>query len=156
MGTILGLAALLAALAAIFYTWRLQRELDKAAGRLDRYNRALFQANEETRRLREQLAEDNARWHVELLRRTGGEFTPDLKVREAVMLHPQAQQVLAAFHLGGCSQCGVDPDATLQQVSGDNSIDVNKLLASLNQLQVAGHGGAAPSFAKTPNVQLEF
>jgi hypothetical protein len=48
--------ALLAALLALAYAWRLHHELDRATARLDRYNKALFDAGEELRQLRELLA----------------------------------------------------------------------------------------------------
>ncbi len=51
------LAALLIAAAALFYTWRLHKEVDRAAARLDRYNKALFDAGEEIRRLRTLLGD---------------------------------------------------------------------------------------------------
>jgi hypothetical protein len=50
-------AALAAAVLALLYTWRLHKELDRATARLDRYNRALFDAGEELRQLRQQLGE---------------------------------------------------------------------------------------------------
>jgi len=54
------LAALLVAVAALFYTWRLHKEVDRAAARLDRYNKALFDAGEEIRRLRALLDSSQA------------------------------------------------------------------------------------------------
>ena len=47
--------ALLAAVVALAYAWRLHTELDRAAARLDRYNKALFDVGEELRQLRERL-----------------------------------------------------------------------------------------------------
>jgi hypothetical protein len=47
--------ALLAAAVALLYAWLLQREVDRTAARLDRYNKALFQANDEIRQLREHV-----------------------------------------------------------------------------------------------------
>ena len=47
--------ALLVALAALAYAWRLHTELDRAAARLDRYNKALFDTGEELRQVRERL-----------------------------------------------------------------------------------------------------
>lgn len=52
---VLSVVALLAALVALAYAWRLHTELDRAAARLDRYNKALFDAGEELRQLRERL-----------------------------------------------------------------------------------------------------
>ena len=53
--TVVSVVALVAALVALGYAWRLHAELDRAAARLDRYNKALFDAGEELRQLRERL-----------------------------------------------------------------------------------------------------
>lgn len=58
MANVLSVAALFAAVAALLYVWRLHKELDRAAARLDRYNKALFAVGEELRQLRGQLAHE--------------------------------------------------------------------------------------------------
>jgi hypothetical protein len=55
MATAFSMVALLAAAAALLYAWRLHTELDRAAARLDRYNKALFDAGEDLRQLRAQV-----------------------------------------------------------------------------------------------------
>lgn len=55
MANVLSVVALLVALAALAYAWRLHTELDRAAARLDRYNKALFDTGEELRQVRERL-----------------------------------------------------------------------------------------------------
>ena len=52
---VLSVVALLAALLALAYAWRLHTELDRAASRLDRYNKALFDVGEELRQVRARL-----------------------------------------------------------------------------------------------------
>jgi hypothetical protein len=52
---VLSVVALLAAVLALAYAWRLHTELDRAASRLDRYNKALFDTGEELRQVRERL-----------------------------------------------------------------------------------------------------
>jgi hypothetical protein len=81
-----------------------------------------------------------------------------MTVREAQRLHPQTEQVLAAFHLGGCSSCAVDPDVTLAEAGRQRGIDSAQLLASLNQLlgPASQANGASPKMVKVPNVQVEF
>jgi hypothetical protein len=159
MVTFLGVSALGVALLALLYAWRLQRELARATARLDRYNRALFQANDEIRRMREQLADVAAEVRVASMRSGGPvEFSTSMTVREARRLHPQTEQVLAAFHLGGCSNCAVDPDVTLAEAVRERGIDAVQLLASLNQLLGPGPQAneAPPTMVKVPNVQVEF
>ena len=55
MANVLSIAALLAAVLALLYAWRLHTELDRASSRLDRYNKALFDAGEELRQVRDRL-----------------------------------------------------------------------------------------------------
>jgi hypothetical protein len=55
MAELLSVVALLAALLALLYARRLHAELDRAGSRLDRYNKALFDAGEELRRLRQKV-----------------------------------------------------------------------------------------------------
>ncbi|MFZ4848962.1 MAG: hypothetical protein ACOYL7_07545 [Caldilinea sp.] len=57
LSVLLSLLALGGALAAIGYTWTLNRELDVVRERLDRYHRALFKAEEALRTTRQRLAE---------------------------------------------------------------------------------------------------
>jgi hypothetical protein len=57
MANVLSVAALLGALVALLYAWRLHKELDRVTARLDRYNKALFDAGEELRQLRAQLVQ---------------------------------------------------------------------------------------------------
>ena len=158
MSTVLILISLIVALIAFGYAWKLQQELGQTTRRLDRYNRALFDANDELRRLREELAASVAQLRVEMMQTAGHpQFTPQTTVREAQLLHPQARQVLAGLHLGGCSNCAVEPDETLRKVSADHGIDLTLLLANLNFLlhaEQADGNGVQP--VKIPNVVLEF
>lgn len=159
MGTALSLTALVLAALALVYAWKLGHELATANRRLDRYNRALYDADDQIRRLREEVAESTARLRVELMQRTGAvAFAPHMTVREAQQLHPQVPQVLAGFHLGGCSSCAVEPDDTLAEACSEHGVDPAALLATLNGLLagVNGNGGAAPQLVKIPNMTLEI
>jgi hybrid cluster-associated redox disulfide protein len=162
MATVIALIAFVVALLAVAYSWKLNQELATASRRLDRYNKALFDATDEVRRLREQMAEETARLRVDLRRQSspqsgGSVFTPDLTVRETLMLHPQAEQVLAGFHLGGCSHCAVEPDETLAQACAQHGIDVQALMGNLNMLtQAPVSAGTGPQLVKLPNVALEL
>jgi hypothetical protein len=159
MGTIVSGLALLISLAAVGYAWKLQQELQGATRRLDRYNRALYSANDDLRQLREELRETKAQLRVELMQSApGAAFTPATTVREAQLLHDQAAQVLAGYHLGGCSSCAVEPDATLAQICQEQGRDLTQLLVTLNGLRQAQHGQTSASIQplKLPNVELAF
>ena len=159
MGTIVSGLALLMSLAAVGYAWKLQQELQGATRRLDRYNRALYSANDDLRQLREELSETKAQLRVELMQGQNGRvFTPATTVREAQLLHGQAAQVLAGYHLGGCSSCAVEPDATLAEICQEQGRDLAQLLATLNGLRQAHNGQAIDQIQplKLPNVELAF
>jgi hypothetical protein len=152
-------SALLLSLAAFAYAWKLQQELHSATRRLDRYNRALFDAHDEIRRLHETLAETAAQVRVGLKRNHGHmSFEPEMTVREAQLVHPQVQQILAGFHLGGCSSCAVEPDDTLAQICAEHGQDIQLLIQNLNLLLDGGngHNGAALQPVKVPNVAIDF
>ena len=159
MGTGISWLALMIGGIALAYAWKLQQELNTATRRLDRYNRALFDANDEMRQLREELVATGAKLRVELQQRTGTiAFQPEMTVREAQLLHPQAQQILAGFHLGGCSSCAVEPDETLATVAANSGLELDVLLKNLNLLVERGYGqrnGAIQS-VKIPNVELSL
>ncbi|RIK37982.1 MAG: hypothetical protein DCC55_22560 [Chloroflexi bacterium] len=159
MATWIAVIAFVIGFVAFAYAWKLQQELAVATRRLDRYNKSLFEANDELRRLREEVTETTAQLRVEI-RRQGGQngFEPEMTVREAQLLHPQAQQILAGFHLGGCSSCAVEPDATLAAVCADHGVDVQQLVQTLNRLVIPANGqrGQALQPVKVPNVELNF
>jgi len=160
MGTILSWLALILGIAAIGYAWLLQQEVARTTRRLDRYNRALYDANDEVRRLREELADNIAQLRVETMQKGSRSlaFTPQLTVREAMLLHPQAEQLLASFHLGGCSSCAVDADETLAQVCREEGRDLTDLLANLNMLLMPQGENSHQPFVpvKIPNVELNI
>lgn len=160
MGAIISWLALLAAGGAVAYAWKLQQELHTATRRLDRYNRALFDANDEIRKMREELntAFAQVRAEHQLPAGVAATFAPQMKVREAVALHPQAEQLLAAFHLGGCNSCAVDPNDTLADICREHGRDLTQLLQNLNLLVVDGQLApkGQPQLLKVPNVELSF
>ena len=159
MLTIVTWLALLTALAALGMVWKLNGELATATRRLDRYNKALFDAADEVRRVRESTLIELAGLRA-LMRRQTGEavFTPEMTVREALAIHPQVEQVMAGFHLGGCSHCAVEPDDTLGGICAQHGVDAVMLLSNLNLLvgEPANGHPAAPVLVKLPNVQLEL
>lgn len=159
MGTMIGWIALVVGGAAVAYVWKLQQELQTATRRLDRYNRALFDANDEIRKVREELTAALAQVRAESRLPSGAPvlFIPQMKVRDAVTVHPQAEQILAAFHLGGCTSCAVDPNDTLTDICREHERDLAQLLQSLNLLTATAKGATGqPSVIKIPNVELSF
>ncbi len=62
------------------------------------------------------------------------QFTPDMTIRQAMDTHPEAGLVLASYHLGGCSHCGINQVETLGQVCSAYGIPIDALISSLNDL----------------------
>ena len=157
MPTFLSILALLIALAALAYGWKLQQEMSTAARRLDRYNRALFDANDEMRGLRADLERSNAELKVAIMRGGSGlHFAPETTVQEAELMHPQVTEVLASFHMGGCDSCAVNPGNTLAQICAERDLPVESLLANLNMLVAGDNATGAPTHVKIPNMVLEI
>jgi hybrid cluster-associated redox disulfide protein len=167
MMTVIAWLALLVAVAALGFAWKLNSELATATRRLDRYNKALFDANDEIRHLSERVEDEIAQMRVALRQQQGAPaFAPEMTVREALLAHPQAEQVLAAFHLGGCSHCAVEPGDKLADACREHGVDVQTVVGNLNLLvsqgqPVAvngrhGQGNGTPQLVKIPNVALEF
>ena len=61
-------------------------------------------------------------------------FNKDMKIHEAIKLHPDAQSIFASFHLGGCSACAVGADETIAEGTLTHEVDMAKLLEALNKL----------------------
>lgn len=61
-------------------------------------------------------------------------FSLDMKVGEAMKVHPKAQFVFASYHLGGCSHCAISEHETIEQVCYGYGIPPEDLLESLNSL----------------------
>lgn len=78
-------------------------------------------------------------------------FHVDMPVAEAMALHPRVAEVFAAFHLGGCSHCGISHYETIGQVSMAYGVDVEVLLEVLEGLMEE----SAESTAKTTDEKPE-
>jgi hybrid cluster-associated redox disulfide protein len=70
-------------------------------------------------------------------------FRPDMPVAEAMSLHPRAAEVFAAFHLGGCSHCGISQWETIEQVCAAYGVEVETLLEVLESLMSEEPAAAA-------------
>jgi hybrid cluster-associated redox disulfide protein len=61
-------------------------------------------------------------------------FGAETIVAEALEMHPKARWVFAAYHLSGCSGCGLADEETLAEVADGYGIELDALLADLNSL----------------------
>lgn len=61
-------------------------------------------------------------------------FDLNMTVAEAIAKHPRAAEVFAAFHLGGCSHCGISQVETVAQVCMAYGVDAEVLIQVLDEL----------------------
>jgi hybrid cluster-associated redox disulfide protein len=61
-------------------------------------------------------------------------FMADMTIREAWGAHPDAPAVFKAHHLTGCPDCALSARESIADGAGDHGLDVQALLADLNQL----------------------
>ncbi len=72
---------------------------------------------------------------LEALKQTGQlRFEPTMTIAEAMAIHPGVSDVLASFHLRGCSQCAISDVDTLEGACRSYGIDQSALLAALTKL----------------------
>lgn len=151
--------ALIVAALALVVAYLSFRRAGALEGRLSRANNSLFE-------LRGELGETRDRLEARLLelraeaRSKAGELTfdPGMTIAEAMQVHPSVGEVLASFHLGGCSHCAVSDVDTLEGACRTYGIDQNGLMAALFKLVEPGVADPARlrQMTKSPNVQLEF
>ena len=78
-------------------------------------------------------------------------FDPNMTVGEAMAIHPQVSEVFTAFHLGGCSSCGISEIETIGQVCVGYGIDVEILLDVLEELMADDSAGRPQEAASEPD-----
>ncbi|MEZ4610924.1 MAG: hypothetical protein R2838_11895 [Caldilineaceae bacterium] len=76
-------------------------------------NKALFDANDRILALRKVWRASRAELRMQQMHRNGASEHFRHDRAQVTLPHPQAAEVLAGFHLGGCSSCAVDDDDTL-------------------------------------------
>lgn len=65
---------------------------------------------------------------------TAQKFVGTMTVGDALRAHPRAKEMMASFHLGGCSACSMSEEETLEQVCEGYGVSLEKLMAALNGL----------------------
>ena len=152
MATIALVIAALAVIVAFFALRRagtLAERVDRAAGSIAELRSALNDTNE---KLNSQLTDVRLEQ-----RRQAGEtiFTPTMTIAEAMQVHPKVSEVLANFHLAGCSHCAVSDVDTIEGACQTYGVDQNALMSALNDLAGGASGGSAGP-AKSSNVKVSF
>jgi hybrid cluster-associated redox disulfide protein len=148
--------ALIAAVLALVVAFFAIRRAGALAERADRAANSVLE-------LRSALIETNDKLDSALTdlrfeqRRRSGEtiFTPTMTIADALQVHPKVSEVLASFHLGGCSSCAVSDVDTIEGACQTYGIDQSALMGALNGLAGGASGGSAGP-AKTPNIKVSF
>ena len=106
--------ALLLSIIAVFIAWNANKKNKELKERLAQTNSRVYHLRREIEEKQEAAHENHLKLKFELLKLSGNlEITPEMRIDEVIAAHPQAQQVLAGFHLGGCSSCSIDDNQTL-------------------------------------------
>jgi hybrid cluster-associated redox disulfide protein len=58
-------------------------------------------------------------------------FEPSMKIADAIAIDPRIRDVLAQFHLGGCSSCAVNEEHTIEQAAMSYGVDLDRLMIAL-------------------------
>lgn len=149
-------AALIIAGVALLIAFLTLRRASTLVERMDRATSSILE-------LRGALNEANEKLDARLgdlrleLRRQAGEtiFNPKMTIAEALAVHPRVNDVLASFHLGGCSHCAVSDVDTIEGACQTYGIDQAALMQALNGL-ISGSSGGAAAPARTPNIKASF
>ncbi len=147
-------------LIGLLLAWIVKRKNSDLKEKIAQVNSRVYNLRREMLEAQEKSDQELMRLKFELLKLQGDlAVTPDMKIGEVIAIHPQAQHVLAGFHIGGCASCVVDEQQSLGEAVAGNGRELEPVLAALNTLIVdSSHssGAVSPERLKTPNVQLQF
>ena len=80
-------------------------------------------------------------------------FTPSMKIADAIAIDPRIRDVLAQFHLGGCSSCAINEEHTIEQAALSYRVDLDRLMAALSAFS-NGQGSASQTLQHGRLLQL--
>jgi hybrid cluster-associated redox disulfide protein len=93
---------------------------------------------------------------LELRKTKGGPlFTKETTFGEVLELHPRGREILARFHIGGCSSCAVSEFETIEQGASSHGVNMDQLLDQLNQPEEA-EAGSPSSGTRVPAQFVQF
>jgi hypothetical protein len=144
----------------LFLAWRAGRKNSELQKRIAQVNSRVYNLRREMQESQEKFGRELMTLKFQLLKAQGElKVTPEMKMSEILAIHPQAEQVLAGFHLGGCSSCSFDLHQSLGEVTAVNGRELEPILVALNTLVAEsnnGNGLFSSESLKTPNIQLHF
>jgi hybrid cluster-associated redox disulfide protein len=132
MITVLTVLIALVALGVAAITFFRQRFLRDA---LRDAQRRLYLAQARLNELENTLQKELLALRSLLRRQSGGPvFDPSMKIADAIAIDPRIRDVLAQFHLGGCSSCAINEEHTIEQAAMSYGLDLDRLMAALTAL----------------------
>lgn len=148
--------ALIVAGLSVIIAYLAFRRADAVEKRLADTNNKLLELGSQMTQAAAETREGLAGLRLEMRQRAGEPgFAPDMTIAEAMSMHPKVTEVLASFHLGGCSHCAVSDVDTIEGACQSYGIDQRALMAALNQLIDPKSGGSAGPI-KISNMKLEI
>ena len=150
------IAALLIAVFSLVVAYLAFRRTGALESRLSDANSRLAELRSELGKDQEGLKEELVELRL-LMRQRAGEpsFSPSMTIAEAMDVHPKVSEVLASFHLAGCSHCAVSDVDTIEGACQTYGIDQKALMVALNQLIDPLSGGSTGPI-KVANMKLEI
>ena len=152
--------ALAVALIGLLMAWSANRKNKELRERISSTNSRIYNLRREILENQEQAEQERMTLKFEILKLQGDlKVTPEMKIGEITAMHPQAQQVLAGFHIGGCGSCYVDDKQSLAEAAAVNGRELEPILMTLNTLIAGdnkGNGAISPEQIKVPNIQLQI
>lgn len=122
----------LGALSIAMITFVKQRSLREA---LRDVQRRLYLAQARLNELESTMQKELQGLRALVRRQSGGAvFEPTMKIADAIAIDPRVRDVLAQFHLGGCSSCAINEEHTIEQAAMSYHVDREQLMSALTGL----------------------
>ncbi len=148
--------ALLVGALSLIIAYLAFRRADAVEKRLADTNNKLLELSSQLAQVADEARDGLTGLRLEMRQRAGElSFSPDMTIAEAMNVHPKVSEVLATFHLGGCSHCAVSDVDTIQGACQSYGIDQKTLMTALNQLVDPKSGGSTGPI-KLPDMKLEI
>jgi hybrid cluster-associated redox disulfide protein len=148
--------ALLVGALSLIIAYLAFRRADAVEKRLAETNNKLGEIVAQMAQAAGETREGLAGLRLEMRQRAGEPgFSPDMTIADAMSVHPKVTEVLASFHLGGCSHCAVSDVDTIEGACQSYGIDQRALMTALNQLIDPKSGGSTGPI-KVANMKLEI
>ena len=143
------------AVMALLLVWRANKKNTELKERIAQVNSRVYNTRRELNDTVRDLQAELNTLKYDLMHLRGETFVSgEMTIDAVTALHPQAVEVLAAFHIGGCSGCAVDGSQRLEVAAAQNNQPLKPILVALNALLAAEQPVA--DVPRLPNVQFEF